>query len=408
MKIPTLLFVEEYESTLSNKVILRKDLKLVLLRFVQNNYFSNEHKIKTAEIPTFYLDKDLDIESEMERFNNFCILNSIKIDYFYNDSEYNQEVVQKFANKLNLPGSLNEEQSKIVRDKAVMKKWLNSNGYRTMQYKELLSLDDAVNFADSHYGYPIIVKWRKGLSSKEVYKIESLDELKKLNIDYSKGRFIAETYCPHLIWCIDSIVQNGKVVATFLTWLPYTNLSFAETKEKFAQITVSEKPVDIKFDGELINQKIITSLNLQNGYIHLEAFVDDNGLPIICEFAWRTPGEHMLLNHSVAYDRDIYMMLVDVMIGKEVDPIIVNGKRCVGDMFLPIQNGKIFKISGLNELKEMSGVIDGEIKYKVGDVIETKRQYTDNSGWLQVEGDSKDDVLSKMVEIYKVFYFEIE
>ena len=57
----------------------------------------------------------------------------------------------------------------------------------------------------------------KGLSSIEVYKIENMDELLKLNLDYSSNRFIVEEYCPYVIWCVDSLVQNGKVIYTFIT-----------------------------------------------------------------------------------------------------------------------------------------------------------------------------------------------
>jgi L-amino acid ligase C-terminal domain 2 len=77
-------------------------------------------------------------------------------------------------------------------------------------------------------------------------------------------------------------------------------------------------------------------------------------------------------------------------------------------MFLPLKSGKISKISSYEELKTSPGVINGDIKYKKGDIVETKRQYTDNSGWLQVEGSSKDDVLHKMIEAYKLFDFVVE
>lgn len=403
MQKPTLLFVEEFENILSNRVLSEDSINVVLLRFKQNMLFSEEHLDKTSGVPCFILDKKESIDNEVNRFKNFCDKNNLKIDYFYNDSEYNQETIQKFASSLNLPGSLTENQALCVRDKAIMKDKLNEMGHRTMPYKELTSLEDALHFAEEHGGFPIIVKWRKCLSSKEVYKIENIKQLEDLNLDYSTKRFIAEAYSPYLIWCVDSLVQEGRVIATFLTWLPYTNLSFTEKKEKFAQITVANRPDEITFDESEMVQSIVNGLDLKNGYLHLEAFVKPYDQPTICEFAWRTSGEHMLLNHGIAFNIDVYSLLIDIMVGRKISPLKLNGLNCVGDMFLPITEGEVLEITSYDDLKDLEGVIDGKINYRVGDVVQTKRQYTNCSGWLQVTGKTKDEVLDRMLKVYEKF-----
>ncbi len=399
---PTLLYVEEFENTLSKKVINSTYVNVILLRFKQCMNFSTEHLIHTTNVSSFVLDKELPVNDEVNRFKDFCATQGLKIDYFYNDSEYNQEIVQNFASILGLTNSLNEYQSRCVRDKVTMKDMLNEIGLKTMSYKELASLDDAINFSEVH-GLPMIVKWRRGLSSKEVYKIENIQQLKDLNLDYSKRRFMAEAFCQNLIWCVDALVQDGKVIGTFLTWLPFTSLNFAQKKEKFAQITVCPMPDEIKFDGAQIVQRIVDKTNLNNGYIHLEAFVDTDGQPIICEFAWRTPGEHMLLNHSVAFGIDAYDLLINIMVGRKIEQLILNGQKCVGDMFLPLMSGTISKISTYDDIKSCEGVIAGAVNYKVGDITESKRQYNDCSGWVQVVGDTKEIVMQRMADIYEKF-----
>lgn len=377
-------------------------MHVVLLRFRQNRFFDDSYIEKTCKIPCFLLDKESDIKKEVARFKLFCFEKNIVIDYFYNDSEYNQELVQEFAFLLGLKGSLNKRQALCVRDKAVMKDKLQEIGYRTMAYEEVRDRKGVLSFAKKCDGFPVIVKWRKGLSAIEVYKVNSLDQLKSLNLDYSSGRYIVEEYCPHKIWCVDSLIQNSKVIAVFYAWLPYTNLSFAEKKEKFAQITVASKPKWFKFDGEKMTQNIVNELGLRNGYMHLEAFVDPFGQPIICEFAWRTPGEHMLLNHSIAFGIDVYSLLIDIVTGKDVS-LKLRGKKCVGDMFLPVTDGTILSISSYKNLKSIEGIINGEVAYKVGDIVKSRRQYTSCSGWVQVEGRDEIEVLGKMLEVYKHF-----
>jgi D-alanine-D-alanine ligase-like ATP-grasp enzyme len=400
---PTLLFVEEYENTLSKKVVRNETINLVLLRFKHSMFFSQSHLDATANIPCFVFDKEESVEYMAEKFNRFCIENKIVVNYFYNDSEYNQERVQRFASLLKFNGALDEYQARCVRDKVTMKEKLRELGYRTMFYRELASVEDALEFGQKQDGFPFIVKWRKGLSSKEVYKIKSRKQLESLHLDYSTRRFIAETYCPYLIWYFDSLVQDGKIMGTFLTWLPYTNLSFAEKKEKFAQITVKERPEEIKFDGGKITQKVVSELGLKNGYIQIEIFVDPYGQPTICEFAWRTAGEHMLSNQSLAFGVDVCSLLVDIIVGRKIQPLPPQGQKCVGDMFLPLSDGVVAKISSYDDLHNLEGVIDGKINYKVGDVIQSKRQYTSCAGWIQIEGQTAEEVLNRMLKVYKRF-----
>ncbi len=400
---PTLLFVEEYENTLSRSVVSNRTINLVLLRFKQSIFFNQTHFGVTSSIPCFVFDKEVPVINEVDRLKRFCVENKIAVDYFYNDSEYNQENVQRFASLLKLPGALDEYQARCVRDKATMKDKLRELGYRTMLYRELSSIEDALEFAERLGGFPFIVKWRRGLSSKEVYKIENKKQLEDLQLDYSTQRFIAETYCPYLIWCFDSLVQDGKVISTFLTWLPYTNLSFTEKREMFAQITVKEYPKHIRFDGKKITQNLVSELGLKNGYMQIEIFVDHCGQPTICEFAWRTAGEHMLSNQSIAFDVDVCSLLIDIMVGRKIRPIPPIGQRCVGDMFLPLTDGVVAKISSYDDLKGLDGVIGGNINYKVGDVVQSKRQYTSCAGWVQVTGETADEVLSRMLKVYKQF-----
>jgi len=400
---PTLLFVEEVKTILIEKLMKRNDLNLVILRFSNCMDFEKEHLDTTSVFPCFIYDKQKDVNEVLEDFKTFCVRQDIEIDYFYNDSEYNQELIQEFASRLSLKGSITKEQAGIVRDKAVMKDRIREMGYGCMDHEIIKQDTDVDDFAKKRNGYPVIVKWRRGMSAKEVYKISSLEQLKKLNLSHEKSRYIVEQYCPFKIWCIDALVQDGLVLKTFLTWLPYTNLSFAESKTKFAQITVSKNKDYISFDGDDLAQDIISKLDLKDGYLHLEAFIDDDGMPIICEFAWRTSGEHMLSNHGLAHGIDVYSLLIDILVGKKVAKINDKNSRCVGDMFLPISDGKIKYITPLSTLLGKEGVIDGEIYHKVGDDVESQRKYTSCSGWLQVSGDTKDEVLDRMKKIYDEF-----
>lgn len=401
----TLLYVEECENNLINALLIRKDFRLIILRFKQNMNFSEEHLEKFRNYPVFILDKKADLDKECERFGCFLEELGCEIDYFYNDSEYNQEYVQEFARQLKIPGALTEKQALLVRDKYYMKNFIRDIGYQCVEYKLLNSKEEAVEFAKK-VGYPFIIKWRRGVSSIEVYKVSSEEELNDLEINYANERYMGESFCPWKIWCLDSIVLEGKVVNNLYTWLPYTNLEFAEHKNCFAQIASGTYPANWKFLPQKLTSDVVAALGVKRGFLHLEAFIDDEGNPTICEFAWRTPGDHMLSNYSRVYDISIPDMLVDVLLGKDV-PVLKSNENIVADVFLPITEGTISYITMIEEMKENLNIIDGEVYYNVGQTIESKRKYTDCSGWVQIKTCGMIDMLERIQEVYEKYRIEV-
>jgi hypothetical protein len=111
----------------------------------------------------------------------------------------------------------------------------------------------------------------------------------------------------------------------------------------------------------------------------------------------------MLSNQSLAFDVDVCSLLVDIMVGRKIESIPSRGKKCVGDMFLPLHDGVVVEISSYDDLCSLEGVIGGSINYGVGDAIQSKRQYTSCAGWIQVEGQTTEEVLNRMLKVYDQF-----
>lgn len=402
----TFLYVEETENALVNALIKRRDIYLILIRFSNCNFFSNKHIFLTQDIPTFIIDKSADFMQECVRLDIFLKQICDKVDVFYNDSEFNQIYIQEVARQLHFPGALTRLQADIVRDKIQMKDFINRIGLSCPKYAILNSYDDALKCA-TKWGYPFIIKWRMGVSSIEVYKIESSEQLEKLSIDYTSQKYMAEQFQNEKIWCIDAIVRSGKVIQNFYTWLPFTNLDFAENKKKFVQLAVGYSQKSWRFDPKNVTQTIVSELDLGSGYLHLEVFVTKNGNPSICEFAWRTPGEHMLQNFTILYGESIEDYLINTLLGISVQSF-PEFAQCVADVFLPITEGKIKKISSIEDLKITCDLQDGEIFYKCGDVLMSRHKYTDSTGWVQVSDVNIDSILVKINQVYSHYQLETE
>ena len=92
--------------------------------------------------------------------------------------------------------------------------------------------------------------------------------------------------------------------------------------------------------------------------------------------------------------------LIDIAIHKKVDLKYRNEIISIGDLYLPNKSGLIEKITPLEKLLEMDGVIDGEMFVKTGDYQEKRRVGNDASGWVQVSGKNEFDTLRKMQAVY--------
>ena len=189
------------------------------------------------------------------------------------------------------------------------------------------------------------------------------------------------------------------------TWLPFTNLDFATDKKKFAQIAFGQKPACLRFNPQKLVSDFVRGLGVYCGYLHLEAFITDDGQPIICEYAWRTPGEHMLSNFSLLYGVDIPDRVIDALLQRPAGPL-ESSDCCVADVFLPMKEGTIVEISDIGQLKECCDILGGEILYKKGDVLVSKHKYTDSTGWVQVCC-GMNGILSKIESVYEAFTLKV-
>ena len=402
----TFLYVEEFENALADALVERTDIQLILLRFSNCLKFSQTHLKKTKGIATFMIDKLKPFDmvcTELKAFLNETCRN---IDVFYNDSEYNQVFVQRLARTLSLPGALSKKQADVVRDKICMKEFLKGHSIPCAEYMLLSKPEDVRNCAE-RWGYPLIVKWRASVSSIQVYKIHSYADFLDLHLDLSTNRYMAEQYIPDKIWCVDALVASGLVVQNLYTWLPFTNLDFAENKSCFCQIATSRPPETFRFDGRALSQSIISTLGLQSGYLHLEVFVSQEGFPFVCEFGWRTPGDHMLQNFSHVFQRSVEDALIDILLGLPFEPF-AETDVCTADVFLPMKTGRVRRISSIGDLKETCNIIDGQIRYQCGNVLTSRHAYTDSSGWVQVSAAGIPAVLKEIDIIYQTFVLEVD
>lgn len=403
----TLLYFEEYESNLSHELLNRKDIKPIIIRTNKNMKFFNESYLESTKcILNYVIDYYNDIDNEVLKFKNWLKDNDIKIDYFLNDSEYYLEFSNRFARKLGLY-ALTDEQICWVRDKVDMKKRFREIGLDTVDFKEINSKDELKKFFIDNGSKRIIFKPRRGMNSIETYMINSLEDIDGLEIDIIPGKYMAEDFCYDHEWSIESLVQDGEVLDSYVTYIPNPTIWASISNNLNCHMTVPKIPSYFKFVPKEFIQQIVSGMNLKDGAMTIEVFISNDGNIKASELGWRLPGCQATLNHSYSYGIDIYNLLLDIAIHKKVNLKYQDKIVSVGDLYLPNKEGIIEQITPLEELLKMDGVIVGELFTKIGEYQKKRRVGNDASGWVQVLGENEFDTLQKMQKIYDIFEIEV-
>lgn len=396
-----LIYFEEYENELSHRLRERNDVKTLFIRTTKNLKFFSKEYLETYK-DSYVFDYKGNFDEEIEKFKKWLEEYNFKPDYFLNDSEFYMEYANKVARALKLD-ALTEEQVSWVRDKAEMKKRFNEMGLKTVDFKVIKSKQDIYDFMDKHKGEPIILKPRSQMNSKDVYKIDKREDLDYIELDYSSGKYMVESYCPYQEWSIESLVQDGKVIDSYVTYIPNRTLWAAMDNKLNCHMTVPKIPDYFKFVPKEFIQTIVDGMNLKDGTMTIEVFIDNDGNVMPSELGWRLPGCQATKNHSISYGFDMVDTLIDIAIHKKVSLTYRNPIICVGDLYLPNKEGLITEVTSIEDLLCMDGVIDGIMFVKPGDVSEKRRVGNDASGWVQVIGENEQITLSKMQNVFDNF-----
>lgn len=404
----TLLYFEEMECPLSKTLFDRENLNIIILRTTKNlKFFSKGYLEQTKKYNVFVADYNNDISEEVYKFKKWCEEKNLNPTNFLNDSEYYLEYANNFAGLLNLP-ALTEQQVLWVRDKVNMKERFNQIGLNTVSFSAIENKQDIVNFFNSHGGKRIVFKPRRGMNSVDTYIINSLEDIENLSVLIKPNKYMVETFCYDHEWSIESIVQDGKVLDSYVTYIPNATIWASIANNLNCHMTVPKIPEYFQFVPKDFIQTIVSGMNLKNGVMTIEVFISDDGKVMPSELGWRLPGCQATTNHSFSYGINIYELLIDIMLGKKIELNYRDKIISVGDLYLPNKEGIITNITSLDELLKMDGVIQGEMFARLGEYQVKRRVGNDASGWVQVMGTNEKETLKKMQSVFDKFVIETD
>lgn len=225
------------------------------------------------------------------------------------------------AEKLNLP-TLNYSSSKNLRNKLTVKNLLSKNKLLYPKYN-LLSLDGYEKKLSLEY--PFIVKPLNGTGSYGVHIIKNKNELNRYMNQFSEKKFMGRNFYLYSKSVLAEEFIDGTVYSIETLTIKNTHylLGVTERGIKGPDSLVETKsffPVTdmINDDFSYFVKKILDTLNINHGFMHIELIFGKNGKFYIIDTNPRLAGGVIpyLIEH--AYHIDIHQILIDIYLNKNI------------------------------------------------------------------------------------------
>ncbi|MEU1814742.1 hypothetical protein ABZ543_06055 [Streptomyces roseifaciens] len=205
----------------------------------------------------------------------------------------------RLRERLGLPGQ-HTASALAYRDKAVMKRLARDAGLTVPAFAPVDDAMDLLDFIDAH-GYPLVVKPRFGAGAEGVAMLHSAEDLDAFldsagtaadsEEPFLPGRWMAEAFVRAPFFHVDGIMRDGAVVHC---WPSQYSSGVAEhLKDATGLGSVLLAPDDERTPVLTeFTAAVIAALPRpeQTTAFHLEAWIGDDGRPVLCEIACRAGG----------------------------------------------------------------------------------------------------------------------
>ena len=262
--------------------------------------------------------------------------------------------------------------------------------------------------------YPAVVKPVDSCSSKGVSICQNRTELdiaiqKALSFSNSK-KIIIEKYMDGLEVIIYYVIQDGEASLVAMCDR-YTNKEQEGiTQLPAAYIFPSKHLARYKQEADEKVKNMLRQMNIQNGVLFLQSFIDHDGSVKIYEPGFRLNGaqEHMIVSEITGVDAK------ELLINYALDGNM--GNKRVAEMAKPefngmwacklsplVKEGKIGYIRGIDEIRNVKGVVSVNPNYEDGDVVcglGTQRQMAAN---IFIVSSNKEDLIDIVDTVNKHF-----
>lgn len=332
-------------------------------KVVAIDYFENSPAKKIAD--ESYLISTVDVEKVVELIKDKHI-DGILTGFMDSMLPYYKEICEKTG----LPSYItSNEQITFTTEKQVFKNYLKE--FNIPYVEDFKTRDDVKDF-------PVIVKPVDNSGARGITICNNEVELQKgieLALEFSKSKkYLIEKYLDFKEATVFYLFVDGKSYFTFMG-----DRHVAPVKDGFIKLPTGysfPSKATRYFATELHSKfaKMFKKLQIKNGMMFIQCFIDEDGKCIPYEPGFRLTGslEYILLDKVCGYN-PMAMMINYALTGKmlnsnELSKINPLTQKCYNISCL-LKPGTIKEINGIDELEKVDGIVEIFKTYEVGDTL---------------------------------------
>lgn len=207
---------------------------------------------------------------------------------------------------LGLPG-MGVEQTRLFRDKELMKQRLDAAGLRTPLHARART-DDEIRAAAERVGFPLIVKPIAGAGSADTHRVDDVTELETV---IRAVRHVAEVSVEEFIagreFTYDTICADGRRLFENVSWYRPKPLVARRHRWVSPQMVSLRHPEQPELaPGVELGRRVLEALGFRTGFTHMEWFLTDAGEAVFGEIGARPPGARSVDLMNYACDADLF------------------------------------------------------------------------------------------------------
>ncbi|MFT8350629.1 ATP-grasp domain-containing protein [Clostridium saccharoperbutylacetonicum] len=334
-----------------------------------------------------FIEVDINDYESLETVSN--ALNSEKnIDAMFSFREHALLNTAKIIKKFGLYGNEPEVIESCI-DKLKTRNTLRDAGILSPKYTVYTNISDAKAFYKSVNG-PVIIKPNNLSGSSGVTKIGDEEQL-ETKLQYCKDNYddsiiMLEEFLTGQEISIEAIIYKEEVTILGIT----QKLLYENTFIEAGHISPYTGCEMTKKQYKALVEKIVQALGIKFGPLHIEGFHTVKGF-IVGEVHTRYGGDNIPIITEIASNCDLAAPIFAELANASCD-IKIDCNQFSGIKYLDVEPGRVKKISGVDEVLSIKGVVDIEINCKVGDVINPIRSNSDRVGWIIVKASTFEEL----------------
>lgn len=312
----------------------------------------------------------------------------------------------KVCEKLNYPCFATLEQFEIMIKKDKFKDTCRKYAVPVVAEFSADNLDEVV--------YPAVVKPVDSCSSKGVSICQNREELdvaveKALSFSPSKT-IIIEKYMAGLEVIMYYVIQDGEPSFVAMCDRYTSKEQKGVTQLPSAYIFPSKHIAKFREEADEKVCNMLRQMNIENGVLFLQSFIDDDGSVKIYEPGFRLNGaqEHMIVSKLTGIDAKellINYALSGQMWDKKVADFAAPGfhGKWACKLSPLVKEGKIGSIKGIEEIEKIDGVVSVNPNYDDGGVVAglgTQRQMAAN---IFIVAPTKEELITRVDKVNTLF-----